>query len=530
MGPDMDAFQYPQHAGRPTMFLVSTTPAAGDIQNRLGSPAYSYYFAVEALGPVLETLGSWQLVDRPESRLAFAAARAELDGFRPIHLAINPIQDSYFCPGMPNIAFPFWEFSEIPDRDLGDDARQNWVRASRGASLILTACDFTATAFRNAAVAAPVAVVPVPLAPEAFDLEDWKISHTWTVSCRHEILGHSGRDAAMVWKDNRSSEPQNRGLCRSVFRRVSPWLRPETVEQIRRLAGRIRTTGVPTQDTRFLPRLRGLYRKHVRPLLSESAVARVSAAKDSALRIAGYEPTERMDPLLPSSPLTLGGGLVYLSIFNVGDPRKNWRDLLSAFLLAFRDRDDVTLVIKLVTSPRCEFHEVGLLRSAYGAMGIAHRCRVVVIAQFLDASEMDKLFRVTTYYVNTSHAEGACLPLMRALAGGRPAIAPDHTAMDDYVDSVVAFVPRSHPEPACWPHDPEKRLETSRFRLVWSDIREMMQRSAEVAERSPDVYAEMAAAARRRMRAYAGRDRVAEALRDALRRLDERESTSAASA
>ena len=513
------------------MFLVTTTPAAGDIKNRLGSPAYSYYFAVEALAPVLETLGAWRLIDRPESRLAFAAARAEADGFRPIHLAVNPLQDSYFCPGLPNVSFPFWEFSEIPDRDLGDDARQNWVRICRGASLILTACEFTAAAFRNAGVAAPVAVVPVPVVPEAFDLEDWEANHRWTLACRHEVLSSSSHDSpAMNATDASPSFVQGRAMGRALFRRISPWLRPETVERLQRLASLGRAPKAQLAPKGLILRLRGAYRTHIRPLLSDSAVARVTSAKESALRLVGRQPNERLDPLLPTSELTLGGGLVYLSIFSVGDPRKNWRDLLSAFLLAFRDRADVTLAIKLVTSPRCEFHEVGLLRSAYEAMGIAHRCRVVVIAQFLDEPQMTNLFRVATYYINASHAEGACLPLMRALAGGRPAIAPDHTAMTDYVDSSVAFVPRSHPEPACWPHDPEKRLETLRFRLVWSDLRDHLLRSAEVAEREPAVYQKMAIAARRRMRAYADRDQVATALRLALRSLDEDEAPLAESA
>ena len=101
---------------------------------------------------------------------------------------------------------------------------------------------------------------------------------------------------------------------------------------------------------------------------------------------------------------------------------------------------------------------------------------------------------------------------------------------ESLADSSVAFVPRSHPEPACWPHDPEKRLETLRFRLVWSDIRDHLLRSAEVAEREPAVYQKMAIAARRRMRAYADRDQVATALRLALRSLDEDEAPLAESA
>ena len=47
--------------------------APGASANTWGRPAYSYYFVVEALAPVLETFGTWRLIDHPESRLAFAA-------------------------------------------------------------------------------------------------------------------------------------------------------------------------------------------------------------------------------------------------------------------------------------------------------------------------------------------------------------------------------------------------------------------------------------------------------------------------
>jgi hypothetical protein len=120
--------------------------------------------------------------------------------------------------------------------------------------------------------------------------------------------------------------------------------------------------------------------------------------------------------------------------------------------------------------------------------------------------------------VNTSHAEGACLPLQRALAGGRPAIAPDHTAMADYLDESVGFVIRSHAEPTHWPHDPDRRLETERHRIVWADLHDHFLTSADLA---PPRYREMADAARRRMAEVAGRDVAESALRRALEMLPE---------
>lgn len=502
---------------RPIAFLISTTPCARNIRDTIGAPAYSYHFVVEALAPVLESFGVCHRIDHPESRLAFAARRAEADGFRPVHLAINPLQDVYLSPAMPNIVFPFWEFPEIPDRDFGDDTRQNWGRIARAASLVVTACRFTARAFAKAGIHVPVAVVPVPLPPEAFDIADWDGRYTWTLTCRHEVFAPAvvATEPAIAPTTQHPSSRTWR-IVRRGFRRIAPWLNEETVGRLTRFK-RALVDGLRQNPAKlgFVVARNG-YRRHVRRWLSPEALEQISITKRKALALLGREPNAVPDPPLPSGELTLGGGLIYLTVFNVGDPRKNYRDILTAFLLAFRDRADATLVIKLVTNRLCEHHEAGLLRAAYQSLGISHRCRIVVITEFLSEEQMNELTRVATYYVNASHAEGACLPLMRALAAGRPAIAPNHTAMADYMDDGVGFVPRSHVEPTWWSHDPERRIETTRHRLVWSDLRDAFLASAEVADHAPHRYQTLAATARERMAALASQSAVGRALREAL--------------
>ncbi len=153
------------------------------------------------------------------------------------------------------------------------------------------------------------------------------------------------------------------------------------------------------------------------------------------------------------------------------------------------------------------------------SLGIEHKCRLVVITDFLSDEQMAELTRVTTFYVNTSRAEGACLPLQQSLAAGRPAIAPDHTAMADFMDDKVGFVIGSHPEPTYWPHDPEMRTTTTWNRLVWSDLRDHLLAAAEMAEGRPDEYRAMADSARARMAEHADREVATRALREALGRL-----------
>ena len=84
------------------------------------------------------------------------------------------------------------------------------------------------------------------------------------------------------------------------------------------------------------------YRRYFKRWLSPAALAKITETKEQALKIVGHDPVIAPDPLLPSLPLTLGG-LLFSSIFNLGDRRKNHVDLLSAYLLAFQDREDVTL-------------------------------------------------------------------------------------------------------------------------------------------------------------------------------------------
>lgn len=147
-------------------------------------------------------------------------------------------------------------------------------------------------------------------------------------------------------------------------------------------------------------------------------------------------------------------GVIYTSVFNPYDGRKNWKDMISAFCATFRDVSDATLVLKLT------HHDVtaaltDMLHHVYKNQ--AYRCRIVLIHGYLADADYERLVEATRYVVNSSYGEGQCLPLMEFMSCGRLAIAPLNTAMADYIDHDNAFVVESTEELTAWPHDPGPR-------------------------------------------------------------------------
>jgi glycosyltransferase involved in cell wall biosynthesis len=189
-------------------------------------------------------------------------------------------------------------------------------------------------------------------------------------------------------------------------------------------------------------------------------------------------------------------GLVFTTIANPDDARKNWLDQLTAFAWTFRDDPATTLVFKLVHHDRdrdrvCQEVLLELRRLA------PFRCRIVAIHGYLEAPVFAELIRASTYVVNASRGEGQCLPLMEFMSAGTPAVAPDHTALADYVHPDNAFLVRTSPEWTHWPHDPRRRLRCLSHRLDWDSLCEALAAAARTARENPGRYAAMGDSARR---------------------------------
>ena len=166
--------------------------------------------------------------------------------------------------------------------------------------------------------------------------------------------------------------------------------------------------------------LRGLGFRVYRQLIKRWLPRRIEPIVTSVLRTAISSLREQFLPPRSAQGLDLGG-IVYTSIFNPNDGRKNWEDMMTAFLCALRDCDDATLVLKLISSSPAAIHRV---ISFYRRLDVSHRCRLVLIPDFLSEADMLQLARVSAYYLTTTRAEGNCLPLMNYLAAGGPGFRP----------------------------------------------------------------------------------------------------------
>ena len=175
-------------------------------------------------------------------------------------------------------------------------------------------------------------------------------------------------------------------------------------------------------------------------------------------------------------------GVLYTTVLNPIDTRKNWPDILWSFGWAFRDVPDATLVIKLTHTHAPD----ALSTMVYDMYKMSPmRCRIVLIEGYLPDENYEQLASNTTYALNAAKGEGQCLPLMEFMSCGTPAIAPRHSGMRDYISPQTAFVIDTSREPGDWPHDPRASLGTLCYRINFASLVEALRNSHSVVKNSP---------------------------------------------
>jgi glycosyltransferase involved in cell wall biosynthesis len=448
--------------------VVSSLYSDAEMVDRIGREAYSYRFVYRAFAPLLQRWGRTVEITHAESRLDYALWQARQQQDEPLHLSFLPPHLTYLTQRAPNVVFPFWEFPDIPNSSIANNPRNDWVRLSEHLDQLLTACTFTRDAFLRAGVTTPIHVVPVPIAGDYFTVPAWQPDQRVVLDCPCYVFPLPEAPPA--------SQP-------------NPWV-PATTERLSLKA-----------------KARRVYKCYVKPRIPARVDKYLTVALRTVAAVRGSRHEDVRIPYPVSTALDLSG-VVYTTILNPFDPRKNWQDLFSAFLLALGDCEDATLVVKMVVCPHLTPPAVNGMVHYYQTLGIRHRCKLIFVPTYLSDAQMVQLAQASTFYVNSAKAEGACLPLQDYLAAGRPGIAPRHTAMLDYFDDNIGFVVASHPEPAPWPHDPEQRLRTRWNRLVWQSLYDQFRTSYAMAKQDTARYQALAVRGRERMADYASAERV----------------------
>lgn len=172
-------------------------------------------------------------------------------------------------------------------------------------------------------------------------------------------------------------------------------------------------------------------------------------------------------------------GVVYTSLLNPVDQRKNWVDMVSAFCHAFREVPDAVLVLKMSHRHLGSF--LGKLMSLLEQIQ-PFQCRVVALHGYMEDETLNALMASTTYYANASLCEGLCMPLMEFMSAGVPALATRNTAMEDYISPDAAFIVESSPAPTIWPQDPRIVIRTLQYRVSWESLEQQFRESYRVAK------------------------------------------------
>lgn len=453
-----------------TLILIGSKISQDTIHSSLGKPEYSYYFLLKEFLPALRQIGTVvevRSLDEVES--LYERHRAT----RPVvFISVSPPQQTPLglkCPTVPLFA---WEFDSLPDVAWEGDPRNDWayvfervqgaIATSREAAALVT------SAHRNL----PVLAVPAPI---------WERFGA-PAACRP---GQGERRIPFngVVIDSPLLGLSADGLVRRPdVAAPTPEPEPEPAKHSR--------WQQRVQVTRAL--FEGWKREvfGVEPALAPAPVAAIPEAREVSLC-----------------------GVVYTTVLNPADGRKNWIDLITAFCWAFRDTPDAVLLVKM-THHDLEHYRVVLMTLLSRLAPFA--CRVVVLHGFLEDEQYQAMVAATDYYVNASSCEGLCLPLMEFLCAGKPALAPDHTAMADYLDGRMGFILKGALEPTCWPHDPTGMLVTHRHRLNWESLMLAFRDSYRLANDDPQGYERMSQAARLRMQHFCSMETVADSLRTFL--------------
>lgn len=469
------------------IIIISSKIGQSDIAASLGKPEYSYYFLMKEFVPALEKIGTVvEAVSFEDIDSLYTCY--QLQNEQVIFLSFTPPHQTPMHLKCPTFCVFAWEFNRIPDNHA--DQSNSWHHVLSHLRGAIALSQEAAEAVRISMGANyPVISLPAPLW-DKYAAHNEQPEFNLDLGLR--VLEFQGEVI-----DSPTLGLSADGLAGKPLVSLRPQIQPLKKTFLTRLNDKWGTT----------KKLAVGWWNEVAPHFFSPALRAESPSTKAEYHTQHYTAHTAKKQLLKIS------GVVYTSIINPEDGRKNWIDLISAFCWAFKNTRDATLVVKMIHS-NPEVYKTKVM--THLSRLSPFKCRVIVINCFLESSEYQKLINISTFYVNTSACEGYCLPLVEHLCKGKPGISPIHTAMRDYLNSDNAIPIQSSAEPASFLHDNASRLITRRYRLNWESLVEAYLSSHEIAIHNPQRYKEMSVEASRRMLNFCSVDRVANQLHSFL--------------
>src|SRR5690554_921204 len=475
------------------IFYVYSRLTKENIAYNLGEPEYSYYFVLQEYLPVLKKLGEVVHITDPATEVDPLFIDALERGIPSYFLSFTPphlTQTGLKCPTIPVFA---WEFDTIPNETWWTDQPQNdWRNNLKKFGAAIVHSQFTAQSVRKEmAPGFPVLSIPAPVWDRLEPLRQVAMQK----SANNELVIDSG-----ILFDSHDADFYN-------------WLPSEKTIAAHIAANISEENGIAALKPNLFEKS-----SKSRVILTKwfFYAAIESLIKGIAPQQAKNYFNEKKSKL---SPWNIGrrklniNGIVFTSVFNPYDGRKNWTDIISAFCTTFKDKSGATLVLKL---GHYKYHlaiESMLLTLARMPK---FACRIIIIHGHLDSSSYTKLIQATDFFVNASHGEGQCLPLMEYLSCGKPAIAPRNSAMLDYIDEQIAFVVNSFEDYTTWPHDPRVAYRARRHQIDWSSLANAYQDAYTCITQEPERYKLMSKTAITRMQKHCSQAVTMDKLRSIL--------------
>lgn len=321
------------------IILVSSKISQADIHASLGKPEYSYFFLMKDFLPALEQLGTViQVRSRDEIEALHDSYSAQ--GESVIFISVSPPHQTPLDLRCPTVSLFAWEFDSLPSMAWDANLQNNWPYVFAHTSGAITTSKEAALLVNDSMQGRfPVIALPAPIWDRYAKLgspEGWPIE-----------LGARQFPFAGIVIDSPILGLSADGLVRK------PEPASTTIEPITTL--KMNLANQPAAKSIPVSRLTLGAAFNLSAALFKGWWQEVGIAPKPAKTVATStdeplpEPTQVKEAIKvkPEPRLVAISGVVYTTVLNPADGRKNWIDLITAFCWAFKNTEEATLIVKM---------------------------------------------------------------------------------------------------------------------------------------------------------------------------------------